>query len=296
MDRKEDMSYIAGLMDGDGSFTVIKQSRHCYRCRITLSNVFEGMPRLLAELFGGHFGIVKLQSHSKKQQYRWAISSKKDCLDFLNRVAPYLKLKKIRAEYMKEFIQSFIGRDRKIIQETSEVLDAERAHLKMQTYNLDCVRAPIKMVKSSTSISADPVFWSYFAGLMDTDGSFSIKKEKAHSGSVSIRYNPMIQIAMCTADCINFVRHNFPFGNFCIPKAKGTSRGFAYKMSLSSKRECILFLSNIIPYLRFKKDRALLLLEFCNNFCSTKERRGGVPESVLSYRGECYKKMISLNG
>jgi hypothetical protein len=100
---------------------------------------------------------------------------------------------------------------------------------------------------------------------------------------------------MVPVDCINHVRKNCSLGSYCIPKASCTQKGFAYKLMIISKDECMKFIEKILPYIRFKKEQCLTLLNFCKNFGSVKHCRGGIPQETLLFREEMYQQVRKLN-
>jgi len=286
---KEDieMAYIAGILDGDGSFSVLKSHNSYHPC-IQLSNAFKGMSEYLFDKFQGSKRIKKPQQIHHKVLYVWSVRGLKSAKNVLDKIIPFLILKKERAKYMLDFI------DKSNIKKL-DLIEGERTNLKMKNHNRNCLLESGILCDHTLNCSEDPIFWSYFAGIIDTEGSFSIKKEKPHSGSINLRYNPVIQLTMVPIDCINFIRKNCSLGSFCIPKAICTTKGFAYKMSIISKNQCVEFVNKILPYLRYKKEQALTLLKFCENYSSTKHCRGGIPKEILGFREECYQQMRKLN-
>ena len=286
---KEDieMAYMAGILDGDGSFSVMKSHNAYYPC-IQLSNAFKGMSEYLFEKFKGSKRVKKPQQPHHKPLYVWSVRGLGSAKNVLNKVIPFLVLKKERAKFMLDFIE-------KSMIKKLDLIEGERINLKMKDQNRDCLLASGNLCDHILECSSDPIFWSYLAGIMDTEGSFSIKREKPHSGSISMRYNPVIQLTMVPVDCINYIRKNCSLGNYCIPKASSTQKGFAYKFYILSKNHSIRFIYKILPYLRFKKAQALTLLNFCENYCSVKFCQGRVPQEVLNFREEMYQQMRKLN-
>jgi len=283
-----DMAYVAGILDGDGSFSIMKAHGKYYPC-LQLSNAFKGMSELLHENFGGSLRIKKAQKTHHKVLYVWSVRGLTGCLAAIERFGKYLVLKKRQAELMTNFIKD------RLKAENFTQRDGERYALGMQSLNREILMANDTLVQQSTSISMCPKFWAYFAGIMDTEGSFSVKKEKAHSGSINARYNPMVQLTMVPAACLNYIRENLSLGSFCIPKATCTQKGYAYKMSISSKDECIRFMHRILDYIRFKRGQVFTLLNFCENYGSVKHCRGGIPKETLDFREEMYQQMRKLN-
>jgi len=287
MKEEINMAYMAGILDGDGSFSILKGPSSFHPC-IQLSNAFKGMSEYLFEVFNGSKRVKKPQQQHHKPLYVWSVRGLRSSKEVLDKVIPYLILKKERAKFMLDFI------DKSLVKKL-EMIDGERSNLKMKDHNRDCLIQSGSLCNQALICSEDSIFWSYFAGIIDTEGSFSIKREKPHSGSVSIRYNPVIQLTMVPVDCINYIRKNCSLGSYCIPKAPCTTKGFAYKMSIISKDQCVSFIEKILPFLRFKNAQAQQILEFCKNYSSVKHCRGGVPEEILEFREKCYLNMRKLN-
>jgi len=104
-----DLAYAAGFLDADGCVTVSRCPMktavgfYSYRIGVLVSNKVPEVPTWLAEVFGGS---VKLQLPSKSSlsrqksfppMYTWCLYNNKGA-DFLELIAPYLKIKKQRAE------------------------------------------------------------------------------------------------------------------------------------------------------------------------------------------------------
>ena len=287
MKEEIDMAYAAGILDGDGSFSIMKSNGKYYPC-IQLSNAFKEMSQWLHQTFGGSLRVKKPQQPHHKTLFVWSVRGIDGCEKLIERIEKFLVLKKPQSQLMKCFLQERTN------PECTDV-NLERLSLKMKEYNRDVLLKKDTLTNQSIEDSLCPKFWSYVAGIMDTEGSFSIKKEKPHSGSVSARYNPVVQLTMVPADVLNFIRQNSSLGSYCIPKASCTTKGYAYKMSILSKDQCMRFIYKIINYLRFKKGQAFTLLNFCENYGSVKYCQGGIPQETLDFREEMYQQMRKLN-
>src|SRR5690606_4914306 len=287
MQEEIDMAYAAGILDGDGSFSIMKAHGKYYPC-IQLSNAHEGISKWLHEKFGGSLRLKKPQKDHYKTLYVWSVRSLEGCRRLIEQISPHIVLKTLQAKCMLDFVGK---RSEGCFCE----IDGERFSFRMKELNRTILLGSDSLNQQSIKTTDCPKFWSYVAGIMDTEGSFSIKKEKPHSGSVSTRYNPIIQLTMVPSAVLNFIRANCSLGSFCIPKAKCTTKGYAYKMSIGSKDECIHFLHKVKNYLRFKKGQLFTLLNFCENYCSVRFCRGGTPREVLDFREEMYQQMRLLN-
>src|SRR5215469_8338042 len=177
MTMDTEMAYAAGILDGDGSFSIMKSHGKYYPC-IQLSNAFKGMSEFLHEKFGGSLRIKKPQQPHHKPLYVWSIRGLEGCYKAIERFGRYLVLKQPQANLMSEFIRS------RSCSEFSEI-DGERFSLEMRNLHQEILIESDTLEEQTSMDSTYPCFWAYFSGIMDTEGSFSIKKEKPHSGSVS---------------------------------------------------------------------------------------------------------------
>ena len=302
--EKELMAYVAGLMDGDGSFSIINEKRSegdvFFPC-IQLSNVFEGMTKLLHSTFGGCIKLKTIQIRAKKQQYVWNIRGFESCKNFIENTKEFLVLKQERAEYLLKFIDKFMPPKERSFDDLGRFTKRNRSedqtifHFHMKARNNDCLISTEKVVKQARKNNEDPCFWSYLAGIMDTEGSFSIRKGKAYQDCKNIRFTPLIQLSMATFETMNFIRKNLSFGKICFPKAKTTQRGFVFKLYLVKPAECIEFIKKLLPFLKFKNTVAGILLKFCENYSPTRNKSKGVPLEELIYRESCYDEIINEN-
>lgn len=288
MKHKEDliMAYIAGILDGDGSFSLIREKRahgfSFYPC-IQLSNVFEGMVDLLHQTFGGCKKIKCPQAHSKKTQYVWNVRGFKSCMVVLEKVNPFLILKRKQGKILLDYIKN------------PKEANPDSERLKIQSLNNESLIASGNVAKQSHTNSETQTFWAYFSGILDTEGSFSVRKNKPSWGCKNYKYNPLIQLSMASFESMNFIRQNMCLGSVCFPKAKCTQRGHTYKYLFGSVGDCIELIHRILPYILFKKDVALELLNFCKNYSVVLHKRAGVSESELQFREGCYQKIKQLN-
>lgn len=288
MENKDDlkMAYIAGLIDGDGSFSLIKEKRisgfKYFPC-IQLSNVFEDMISLLHENFNGCKKVKKPQGHAKKIQYVWNVRGLNSCKKVIEKILPFIVLKKKQANLLLNYVNNF------------DTLNPEVEKIRIQTMNNDCLVAEGKVSKQALKNTEDESFWAYFSGILDTEGSFSIRKNKPTWGCVNHKYNPIINLSMASFETMNFIRRHVCMGKICFPKAKTTQRGFTYRLYFGKVDECKEIIKKCLPYLRFKKDVALELLNFCENYTPLAHKRSGIPELELEFRHNCYENIKKLN-
>lgn len=282
----ENMAYIAGLLDGDGSFSMIREKRshgYSYYPCIQISNVFEGMISFFHETFGGCKKLKSLQSHGKRVQFVWNVRGMESCKKVLERVIPYLVLKKKQAKILLDSVKN------PLIDEVDDI------RLKIQSLNNGCLVSSGSVVKQAYKNTEDRLFWAYFAGILDTEGSFSVRKNKPSHGCINYKYNPIIQLSMASFEAMNFIRKNICLGKICFPKAETTQRGYVYRLSFGKVSDCIEIIERISPYIKFKKVVALELLNFCRNYKPIKYKQQGVTQDELNFRENCHQKIKKLN-
>ena len=298
-----DMAYVAGIMDGDGSFSIIKinkQPSAWHYPFLQFVNLNEELINYLKESFGGTIVLAKKHICNDgsfgRQAYRWRLRSCVNVIPFLEKVAPFLKIKKERAELLLKFSREF-SFIRGVTLSNDKIAERDAAYLKMTHFNHWTSfnnNVSGRLAKENT---LDPIFWSYFAGLMDTDGSFSVKCQRSNKGThvINSRYLPVISLSMTDVRAINYIRENFCFGKLYIPKNKSCKNGFHYQLGIYTKKECIELLNNIIPYLRSKAENAKILLDFCLNSENTKYCKAGINKEELAFRHDCYVRLVEMN-
>jgi hypothetical protein len=120
---KSDFSYLAALIDGEGSLRIIKTKQYnangyCYHKVINITNC----SRALMEYLVLHFGGIFKPKHSANENYipafRWTIFGNEIQENLLLAILPYLILKKQEANLILQFIRL----DSKVNQEAREDL------------------------------------------------------------------------------------------------------------------------------------------------------------------------------
>ena len=285
-EEKEMMAYIAGLIDGDGNIGIRIGPRGKLCPLVQLHNSVKDMPLYLNKLFGGTLAFDKPRKEGNRVIWKWMLQGYEGCNKFLNEILHYLVIKKDSAFEVLEFINSPIC-DKDYYLSCNE-LNLKR---KINDFNFDNIER-----KNSN----DPNFWAYLAGIMDTDGSFSIQRqtripqEGNRQKNNLIKFSPQIQISMVTEGSIKYILSNCEYGRFSIGIAKTSLRGKAFRFSISVRFHVIEFLKKIIPYLHTKSRQAMFLLKFCRNYVPS-NKLAKVPEDEKQFRQDCYNQMITLN-
>lgn len=296
-----DLSYVAGVLDGDGSFSLIKRKPRkegespIYYPMIQICNLSKNLMDFLVKKLGGIVHTRKsrigIDGSKRKEVYTWNIQKSPMCLPFLELISPKLVVKKERAEFLKYFIKNnpFLRGSNKVPFDVLQ--DREKSYIKMKMFNderkLNCKLSKTKVSELNTS----PEFLSYMCGLLDTDGSFSIKKEKRKNECKSAVYSLIVSLSMTDIKGLNRIIENCPYGNITTIKAKTCRTGFTYRWGLYGKKDMTSFLEEILPYIRLKKDKVKIMLEFINGFTPTAYCREGVSQENIDFRESCYQRM-----
>lgn len=301
---KIEMAYLAGVMDGDGSFSLGKRNggegrSSLYYPLIQLGSLSQLLVEFSKNRLGGSTRLNKAKvgkdGINRRDFYVWKAEKSSQCIEVLNKISSFLVLKKERAEFLLEYIlrNPFKRGSNKLSEEI--LTQREIDYRKMKEFNSPKFSAKSFTKKIASTPTEDELFWSYLAGLIDTDGSLSIRRNMATVDSKSLRYTPMIQLSMNDIAGLNFIKENCPYGRFSFIKAKTCINGIMNRWCVQPRDEVIEVLNRIIPYLKVKKDNALILLNFCKNFITTAQRSACIPQDQLDFREKCYQELVYFN-
>ena len=185
------MAYLAGVMDGDGSFCLgrlsPKQGNPLYYPLLQCSS-WRTFVNRLKETFGGTIFTGKVHickdGSEGKGLFKWKLRSCENVKPVLEKIIPYLIIKKDRASLLLDFIlnNSFV-RGKEL---TKDALILRESYLLKMIQMNDWTGCYTKISKKlARTVNEDPLVWAYLAGLMDTDGSFCVKKQVQNNRSVN---------------------------------------------------------------------------------------------------------------
>ena len=98
--KKTDLAYVAGIIDGEGTITVVKNGQTS-SLRVSVCNTNEWLINWLRFSFGG--SVYKFRKIEKnKQAWQWMLTCRK-ARDFIVLVMPYLQIKRPQAELAIQF-------------------------------------------------------------------------------------------------------------------------------------------------------------------------------------------------
>lgn len=147
---------------------------------------------------------------------------------------------------------------------------------------------------------------AFVAGLMEGEGSFCICKHVSNPETMAKygwRTSPMnahVRIGMTDLEAIEFVANTFPgcgkITHEGVRKDRPTYKKM-YRWDASNRQHIIKILDALLPYLMFKKDRALIVYEYCTGWKSLKHtaKHGNHDPEELQRREDLYMKCKKLN-
>lgn len=112
-----DDSYLAGIMDGEGSIMLPHRGRGYHVVTVSISNTYEPLIRLIHEREGGSFYTRSNQSIYSKPLYAWHLRGRAT-LPLLRRLHPFLIVKREQAGLAIEFLELPSGWGTKMLPDT----------------------------------------------------------------------------------------------------------------------------------------------------------------------------------
>jgi|SRR5208337_867015 len=109
MNDKHRWPYVAGIVDGEGSFSIYynKHSEN-HNARITIGNTSIELIKYLMHNFGGKFYSFDpkdMHGFNRKTMHSWRLSGVKNKEDFILGILPHLVIKKEQAKVFLEFLR-----------------------------------------------------------------------------------------------------------------------------------------------------------------------------------------------
>ncbi|SRR5579885_397140 len=133
---------------------------------------------------------------------------------------------------------------------------------------------------------------SYIAGIFDGEGYVGIIRHQSENDFWPC-FMPRFVVAMTDKESIDWLKQETGIGAVSRVEAKGNRKdSYHWRLRICEMRE---FVPLLVPYLKLKRRRAELLLEFLK---TCKGRRGGwvrLSESEYELRESIYEELSKLN-
>lgn len=110
-------AYIAGLIDGEGSFVIyprvsVSTGHPSYRGEISIGMTNRDPLDALVEGVGGHISFHERQNPGWKPVYAWKLGDPQRILSLLGAISPYLYVKRGQARTMMLFCKARLSKPR----------------------------------------------------------------------------------------------------------------------------------------------------------------------------------------
>lgn len=104
--HRSDISYLAGIIDGEGCLRIIKRSSGGWDVDLSVTSTCRVMLEHIQKSFGGTIAREN-RGGDNEQAYRWHIAAKPTLLNLLPILIPELVIKKMNAILLLDFCQRF---------------------------------------------------------------------------------------------------------------------------------------------------------------------------------------------
>lgn len=255
-------AFLAGLIDGDGSFSIRYDERSGYQWTVTVYSTSRNLMNWLVEVFDGQYRKMPTKGN-RKQKYAWYSGNK----NIPTNIVPYLILKKSQAESSILFFA--LGDERNPQAREDLMRDIQKANDFYVPANkqdvLDTRKAPIEPNKLD---------WAYLAGLFDAEGTFGLqkRKQKGHGS-----YTSYAKISNTDNRVFLWIMPRFG-GSFSVMDRKDDKDEGAWTLSsdrgLQGRKDRENKLLALVPYLVAKQERSIVFMEWVrNNWSMTREQK-----------------------
>jgi hypothetical protein len=216
--RPLNKSYIAGMIDGDGSIGFIEQK---YEVTLYVSiNQCDPRPLFaLQHMYGGKIELKKLRKENTRDQFRFSITNTY-CLNILQDILPFMILKRTRVQLALQYIEQL--KNKSDSKETIELL------------------SKLNKEKIFDTTYFEHISYEYISGLFDAEGSISATKKATGYISPAVTLTQKCSHGILEKMCVftDLMRLSGP------------------RVCIYNYEDCATFLQKILPYLIVKREQA----------------------------------------
>jgi hypothetical protein len=291
-----DIAYLAGYLDGDGCFYIGKEK--CKRrlnqksiTSIVITSVNKSTLDTFKKMHGGSIHCCSPSRGNQKSLYQF-VTKKRDSIDLVHKILPYLVEKVDEAKLFLQFANSTDVIEQKgYISQMKRLKDVANLVSKHHKEEFEPFKNTVK-----------PTFndFAYLAGFIDAECCLSIGKYKPRNKQPNHTYKILLQCNNTKAPVFKWLLERFGGGITFINRVnnlKGRKNQFKWYIS---QRVLSKILPNIHPFLRHKKPVCEELIKFYNTTLTNGGARHTEDfrthyESVLKVREEIVSKVHKLN-
>jgi len=111
MTSQEKNAYLAGIVDGEGTITIFnhqqyKRKTKQYKPCISIANTDENLMIYISKNYSEKYHVLRYEGEKNKTCYVWMIRSLDNIQNILDRIMPYLIIKKQHAKILYKYIMT----------------------------------------------------------------------------------------------------------------------------------------------------------------------------------------------
>jgi hypothetical protein len=264
-------AYVAGLIDADGSFSISrsesKQGYVSYDPLVRIRSKHLPTMQWLAGTFGGHHRPSIMDGEI---YYEWKFSSDTHASRFLERILPYVWIKKKQSLVLKEYY-GLRGVQNKTLRQSlyERIIDLNQN----ESVTTNTPRLPF----------SDKILPAYVAGIFDGEGSAYVIRVKQTCGS-GFYYRASLSLGMSYKPLITELQRLYGGAWRQRPPHRGNLP--MYQWDVQDNKSKQQFALSVLPYLVTKKEQVNITLNFA--------RMNGKPDPEK--RIKLWKRCSALNG
>lgn len=236
-------SYLAGLIDGDGTILVDRNKAsngYKYHPWVCVCTTEPKLAKWLVEVFGGQFYKLRTVKDHHKTPYQWMAMGTKHIETIVNGVLPFLIMKKDRAENLLNYLS--LG---------SYSAPEDRQYYYNRSQELASFNAPLNKDQPRFDNPTKEQF-AYLAGLFDAEGSVSINRSLKRA----VLYQLDVRLSNGDGRIMTWLLRTFG-GTLSISYPKNRLPAGTWRIPTAHQEHVILA---ILPYLITKRQRAMVAI------------------------------------
>ena len=252
--REKTKAYMAGLMDGEGCFSIFKTFKSNYvnyRPFVGFTNGSKALMQWAVNHFVGTINYQKAAMNGgylSKPLYHWRLYGRKSVGFFLTSISPYLIEKRQQANILLEYLN----------------LDGQINPVKR-----DELFVKLREAKKSSCVTTETPgalvgkpLQAYLAAILDGEGYLVISRGPAYNVRIGITntFMPLLELA----------KNKFGGSISPLKNKKGKP---AFVWYISKKQDIEKYLLALLPYLIVKRDEGKILLNYVRHNKPTPEIR-----------------------
>jgi hypothetical protein len=277
--------YVAAIVDHKLS-VVMSSSSPYYTPRITFSSKSESLANHVLNVCFPLFKSVVVSVNKKNEVYFCLYTSnKRKIKEFLSDLLPFLIIKKKVSMHIINFINNF----KRTV--AHKEITTEQFAFRHEVYKLVCdecklIRRNLVQIDCKITPSLE-----YLGGFLDVCGSLKVAYKAAIKSSTGIsdEYNQVVTVTSLYDFIIDGLVFYFPsFNQYHSRNIGGT---ISRNLKMQNPKEIIKFLSSVLKFIHYKKENAIMLIDYCETKKTPFNKKKGVGHLEQLKREKYFKDL-----